>query len=47
MTDEEDIRRLVILHTPFALIYRIGHDRIEILRVRDDRANPAQSEVES
>ena len=47
MTDDEDMRRLVILHTPFALIYRIGQDRIEILRVRDDRANPAPSEMES
>jgi len=40
-------RRLVILRTPFALIYRVTQDRIEILRVRDDRANPAFSSTEN
>jgi toxin ParE1/3/4 len=46
-TGDGDTRRLVVPHTPFSLLYRIGYDRLEILRVLDARANPAQSENES
>lgn len=46
-TGERDARRLVIARTPFALEYRVAQDRIEILRVLDDRANSTQHEIES
>jgi plasmid stabilization system protein ParE len=44
-TGEGDARRLVITRTPFALEYRVAQDRIEILRVLDDRANSTQHET--
>ncbi len=37
---ETDQRELVILRTPFVLVYRIGASDIEILRLRDARADP-------
>jgi plasmid stabilization system protein ParE len=36
---EEGKRTLVVLRTPFSFEYRIANDRIEILRVRDGRAD--------
>jgi len=38
---DSDQRELVILKTPFALLYRIGASEIEILRLRDARADQA------
>ncbi len=37
---EGDQRELVILRTPFVLVYRIAASEIEILRLRDARADP-------
>lgn len=34
-------RELVILRTPFVLVYRIAASEIEILRLRDARADPS------
>ncbi|MGL5138650.1 MAG: type II toxin-antitoxin system RelE/ParE family toxin, partial [Beijerinckiaceae bacterium] len=34
------VRRLPIPRTPFSIIYRIRADRIEVLRVRDQRSRP-------
>ena len=34
-----DVRELVIPRTPFSLIYRVSEDRIEVLRIWDDRAD--------
>lgn len=38
---DSDQRELVILETPFVLLYRIGASEIEILRLRDARADQA------
>ncbi|WP_274626705.1 type II toxin-antitoxin system RelE/ParE family toxin [Arvimicrobium flavum] len=38
---QTDYREYSVPRTPFALIYRIGDDAIEILRVWDRRADPA------
>ncbi|HET7412547.1 MAG TPA: type II toxin-antitoxin system RelE/ParE family toxin [Pararhizobium sp.] len=38
--DDTGQRELPITNTPFALIYRVTADRIEILRLWDGRANP-------
>ena len=35
-----DVRELVIAGTPFSFIYRLRPDRVEILRLWDNRANP-------
>lgn len=39
-------RELVIARTPFVVEYRIVDDRIEILRVRDGRANRLATRAE-
>ncbi len=42
---ETDQRELVVLRTPFVLVYRIGASEIEILRLRDARADQAAPTV--
>ncbi len=37
---DSDQRELVILRTPFVLLYRIGASEIEILRLKDACADP-------
>ena len=37
-THRDDVRRLPIARTPFSMVYRVTAERIEILRVIDDRA---------
>jgi plasmid stabilization system protein ParE len=37
---QDDLRRLPILRTPFTVFYRVIEDRIEIVRVWDQRADP-------
>ena len=37
---DTDQRELVVLRTPFVLVYRIGASEIEVLRLKDARANP-------
>ncbi|MGN6584176.1 MAG: type II toxin-antitoxin system RelE/ParE family toxin [Rhizobiaceae bacterium] len=36
---DEGKRVFVVLHTPFSFEYRIANSRIEVLRVRDGRAD--------
>lgn len=33
-------RKFMITGTPFHFVYRVGRDRIEILRLKDGRSNP-------
>ena len=44
-TDVSQVRELVIARTPFTFIYRLKDDRIEILRVWDDRADPGSRDL--
>ena len=37
------VRELVIPRTPFSIVYRVREDRIEILRIWDNRAERAPS----
>ena len=39
VTEEPEIRALPISRTPFSFIYRIARDRIEVIHVRDGRAD--------
>jgi len=43
-TEFNNVRELVISKTPFSIIYRLTPDRIEILRIWDNRANPSRLE---
>jgi len=36
----EDIRKLSVPKTPFAVFYQVVEDRIEIIRIWDQRADP-------
>ena len=38
-TEHENVREYPVLQTPFTFVYRIREDRIEILRVADNRSN--------
>jgi len=40
--NEKNIRELVINKTPFSVVYRINNDRVEILRLWDQRGNRSQ-----
>jgi len=35
-----DLLEFPVLKTPFSIVYRVRPDRIEILRIRDQRQNP-------
>ena len=37
-THREDVRRFPVTRTPFAFVYRVTAERIEVLRVLDTRA---------
>lgn len=37
-------RKFPVSGTPFHFVYRVGKDRIEILRVKDGRSNPFDTE---
>jgi plasmid stabilization system protein ParE len=37
-----DLRRYPVFRTPFALIYRVKHDEIEIARIWDGRKDPGK-----
>lgn len=37
--DEKNVRELIINKTPFSFLYRINEDRIEILRIWDQRGS--------
>jgi len=39
LEDNEEVRRLIIVKTPFALIYRVTKTHIEVIRVLDDRSD--------
>lgn len=45
-TPEENgkTRKFPITGTPFHFVYRVGKDRIEILRVKDGRSNPSDTD---
>lgn len=43
---EPDIREFVIPRTPFSIVYRARPDRIEILRIWDNRADRDELDVE-
>ena len=36
--DDADVREFPVARTPFSFLYRVNNDRIEILRVFDQRA---------
>lgn len=42
LEDMEEVRELSIPRTPFSFIYRLVEDRIEILRVWDQRGDRAK-----
>jgi len=39
-TEFPKVRELVIARTPFSIVYRLTPERIEVLRIWDNRANP-------
>jgi plasmid stabilization system protein ParE len=41
---QDDLRRLPIPRTPFTVFYRVVEDRIEIVRIWDQRADPKKLE---
>jgi plasmid stabilization system protein ParE len=41
---QDDLRRLPIPRTPFTVFYRVIEDRIEIVRIWDQRADPKKLE---
>jgi len=43
---QDDLRRLTIAKTPFSVFYRVAEDRIEIVRVWDQRADPKRLEFQ-
>ncbi len=40
--DMADVRELSIPRTPFSIIYRVGEDQIEVLRIWDQRGDRAK-----
>ena len=43
-TEFKSVRELVMTKTSFSIIYRLTSDRIEVLRIWDNRANPSRLE---
>jgi len=39
LEDNKDARRLIIVKTPFAMIYRVSQTHIEVIRVLDTRSD--------
>jgi len=42
---DSDIRQFSVQRTPFTLFYRIVLDRVEVLRLWDQRRNPAKLDL--
>jgi plasmid stabilization system protein ParE len=40
LQEDGQSRKFTVTGTPFHFVYRVGKDRIEILRVKDGRSNP-------
>jgi plasmid stabilization system protein ParE len=45
-THRAGVRELVVPRTPFSLIYRVRGDRVELMRVWDQRADRSRLDVE-
>lgn len=39
LEDNQDVRQLIIVKTPFSLIYRVTKTHIEVIRVLDNRGD--------